>query len=157
MFSRAVSFQILFSLPLFFPSCAAVQKCQGKNSSVITINYCSTFPKQSKFMLWISYSVMVNPTQLTLKECEGVFVYVSLAIKSCQKPSSVKETTRMQKEETDRESLKKGWVKCECVCTCVWERDRKGILRGRMGAQRRKGWADWKINLLPSAHPLTNS
>lgn len=73
-----------FSLYLFF-SCAAVQKCPGgKLFSVITINYCSTFLKQSKFMLWISYFVMVNHIQPTLKECEGVFVFVSLAIKTCQ-------------------------------------------------------------------------
>lgn len=43
-------------------------------------------------------------------------MYVSLAIKACQKPHSVKETTGMQTEETDRESLEKGWVKCVCVC-----------------------------------------
>lgn len=112
-----------YSVSLFFlPPLLQFKSARGKTSSVITINYCSMFPKQSKFMLWISYSVMVNPTQLTLKECEGVFVYVSLAIKTCQKAHSVKETTVMHKEETDRESLEKGWVKCVrgCVCMCVW-------------------------------------
>lgn len=95
---------------------------------------------------------MVNPTQLTLKECEGVFVYVSLAIKSCQKPSSVKETTRMQKEETDRESLKKGWVKCECVCVCLRERQ-EGNLERKDGSSEKEGVGRLENKFTPFGTP----
>lgn len=58
-----------YSLSLFLSPVLQLKSAKGKTSTVITINYCSTFPKQSKFMLWISYSVTVNPIQLTVKEC----------------------------------------------------------------------------------------